>query len=101
MSRMFEGERAVVVGAGVAGAACARALLEEGASVLVTEARPEAELAIAEDLRAAGAVVASGGHLPEHLDDATLLVTGPGVPEDAEVLRWARDRAIPVWGGMG
>jgi UDP-N-acetylmuramoylalanine--D-glutamate ligase len=100
MSRMFEGERAVVVGAGVAGAACARALLEEGASVLVTEARPEAELATAEELRGAGASLATGGHLPEHLDEATLVVTGPGVPEDADVLRWARDRAIPVWGEM-
>src|ERR1700693_2720762 len=100
MSRMFEGERAVVVGAGVAGAACARALLEEGASVLVTEARPEAELATAEELRGAGASLAAGGHLPEHLDEATLIVTGPGVPEDAEVLLWARDRPIPVWGEM-
>jgi UDP-N-acetylmuramoylalanine--D-glutamate ligase len=97
---MFEGERAVVVGAGVAGMACARALLEEGASVLVTEARSEAELEGAAELRQAGAMLAAGGHLPEHLDGSTLVVTAPGVPENADVLRWARDRSIPVWGEM-
>ena len=97
---MFEGERAVVVGAGVAGAACARALLEEGASVLVTETRSESEVERAEELRVAGATLAAGGHLPEHLDGSTLVVTAPGVPESAEILRWARDRGIPVWGEM-
>ena len=44
MSEMFGGEHAVVVGAGVAGVACALALLEEGATVLVTEIRAESEL---------------------------------------------------------
>ena len=100
MSGMFEGERAVVVGAGVAGSACALALLQEGASVLVTELRPESEISGAEELRTAGATVVAGGHLPEHLDASTLVVSAPGVPESADVLGWARDRGIPVWGEM-
>jgi UDP-N-acetylmuramoylalanine--D-glutamate ligase len=101
MSGAFEAERAVVVGAGVAGAAAARALAEEGASVRVTERRPESDVrTVAAELRTVGVEVSAGGHDPSHLDGATLLVTAPGVPEDAPVLGWARDRGIAVWGEM-
>jgi UDP-N-acetylmuramoylalanine--D-glutamate ligase len=100
MSGRLAGERAVVVGAGVAGAGSARALSAEGAGVLVTEARPEEELPSAAELRALGIEVRAGGHEPSHLDGATLLVTGPGVPPEADVLRWARERGLPVWGEM-
>ena len=55
MSGRFAGERAVVVGAGVAGAAAARVLVDEGAHGRVTEARPAAELGTASsDLRELG-----------------------------------------------
>jgi UDP-N-acetylmuramoylalanine--D-glutamate ligase len=101
MSPEFEGERAVVVGAGVAGAAAARALVEEGASVRVTERRTESEVrTVAGELRTLGVKVFAGGHDPAHLEGATLLVTAPGVPEDAPVLGWARDRGLAVWGEM-
>lgn len=100
MSGRFAGERAVVVGAGVAGTGAARALAAEGARVLVTEIHPEAEVPSADQLRGLGADVRTGGHDPSHLDDATLVVTGPGVPPDAEVLRWARERELPVWGEL-
>jgi UDP-N-acetylmuramoylalanine--D-glutamate ligase len=96
----FEDEQAIVVGAGVAGAASARVLSAEGARVLVTEARPEMELPSAAELRALGVDVRAGGHEPSHLEGATLVVTGPGVPPDADVLRWARERGLPVWGEM-
>jgi UDP-N-acetylmuramoylalanine--D-glutamate ligase len=100
MSRRFAGERAVVVGAGVAGTGLARALSAEGARVLVTEARPETDVPSAAELRAVGVEVRTGGHDPGHLEAATLVVTGPGVPPDADVLRWARERGLPVWGEM-
>ena len=100
MSGRFAGERAVVVGAGVAGAGSARALSAEGAQVLVTDARPEHDLSSVPELRASGIEVRAGGHDPSHLDGATLLVTGPGVPPDADILRWARERGLPVWGEM-
>ncbi len=54
MSGRFAGERAVVVGAGVAGTGSARALSAEGARVLVTEARPETDVPSAAELRAVG-----------------------------------------------
>jgi UDP-N-acetylmuramoylalanine--D-glutamate ligase len=100
VSGRFAGERAVVVGAGVAGTGAARALAAEGARVLVTDDRPEEELASTGALRPLGIDVRAGGHDPGDLDDATLVVVGPGVPPNAEVLGWARDRDLPVWGEM-
>jgi UDP-N-acetylmuramoylalanine--D-glutamate ligase len=100
MTGRFDGERAVVVGAGVAGSSAARVLVAEGASVRVTEARPQSELPTASGLAEAGIELLAGGHEPAHLDGATLVVTGPGVPERAPVLAWARERGLPVWGEL-
>ena len=101
MTGRFEGERAVVVGAGVAGLAAARVLAEEGATVIVTERRDPSDLGAASaELTRIGAELRAGGHREDDLADATLVVTGPGVPEAAPVLAWARDRGIPVWGEM-
>ncbi|MEA2556826.1 MAG: UDP-N-acetylmuramoylalanine--D-glutamate ligase [Actinomycetota bacterium] len=101
MSGRFDGVRAVVVGAGVAGASAARVLLDLGAQVLVTDARDANQLngAVA-TLEAAGADVHTGGHAPRDLDDATLVVVSPGVTPDAQIPTWARDRGIPVWGEL-
>ena len=90
----FAGERALVVGYGASGRAAVRALLDEGATVRVTEARGRDEV----DLSAPpGVSVAGGGHRPEHLDGATLVVVSPGVAEHAPVIGWARERGLPVW----
>jgi UDP-N-acetylmuramoylalanine--D-glutamate ligase len=97
LSGAFTGERAVVVGLGVAGAAAAEVLAEEGASVLVTEAR---DVEVPQRLRMLDVVVATGGHEPSHLDGATLVVVSPGVPPDAPVPTWARERGLPVWGEL-
>lgn len=94
----FDGEHVVVVGAGVAGSAAARILLAEGATVRVSDsgrATPGAS-----DLRAEGIEVLEGGHAPDHLDGATMVVTSPGVPPHADILRWANDRMLPVWGEL-
>lgn len=94
----FDGEHAVVVGAGVAGVAAARVLVAEGATVRVSEGvldRPGPA-----ELRAEGIEVLDGGHAPEHLDGATLVVPSPGVPPHAEILAWAGERGLPVWGEM-
>jgi UDP-N-acetylmuramoylalanine--D-glutamate ligase len=96
----FAGERAVVVGAGVAGTGAARVLSSEGAEVLVTETRPLEELDSLAELEALGVEIRAGGHDPRHLDDASLVVVGPGVPPDADPVRWARERGVPVWGEM-
>jgi len=94
------GARAVVVGAGVAGTGSARALSAEGARVLVTESRPETDVPIAAELRGIGVEVRTGGHARSHLDGATLVVVGPGVSPDTDVIRWAHELGLPVWGEM-
>jgi UDP-N-acetylmuramoylalanine--D-glutamate ligase len=94
MSAPFVDERAVVVGTGASGRAAARVLIESGAEVWVTErgdAPRDGEFA------ALGVPVMAGGHREEHLDGSTLVVTSPGVPEDADILRWASARGLPVW----
>ena len=100
MSGRFAGERAVVVGAGVAGTGSARALSAEGAHVLVTESLPETDVPVAAELRGIGVEVRTGGHDRSHLDGATLVVVGPGVSPDTDVVRWARELGLPVWGEM-
>ena len=93
----FDGEHVVVIGAGVAGSAAAVVLLAEGATVRVSDSGATPRAA---DLRAVGIEVLEGGHAPDHLDGATMVVASPGVPPHAEILRWAHDRKLPVWGEM-
>jgi UDP-N-acetylmuramoylalanine--D-glutamate ligase len=92
----FSGRRFVVVGAGVAGRAAARALAEGGADVRITESArvPPDE---AGRLASLGISIDDGGHAPEHLDGAAVVVASPGVHERAEVLRWAADRGLEIW----
>ena len=98
MSGAFAGDRAVVIGLGVAGASAARVLAAEGAAVLVSEAG--AEQPVAAELRATGIEVRTGGHAPEHLEEATLVVVSPGVRPRAPVMTWAAERGLPVLGEM-
>jgi UDP-N-acetylmuramoylalanine--D-glutamate ligase len=92
------GKRVTVVGLAASGLAAVRALVAEGASVRVTEAKDRAAVATAAaEAEAMGARVSAGGHRPDHLDGVDLVVTSPGVPQQADVLRWARDRDLPVW----
>jgi UDP-N-acetylmuramoylalanine--D-glutamate ligase len=93
----FARESAVVIGLGASGDAAARVLAAEGARVRVTERRDLAALDGVAELERVGVEVVAGGHRPEHLDGASLVVTSPGVPEHAPVLVWAADRGLPVW----
>ncbi|MGH2740690.1 MAG: UDP-N-acetylmuramoyl-L-alanine--D-glutamate ligase [Actinomycetota bacterium] len=92
------GRRVVVVGLGASGRAAVRVLADLGAVVRVSEAKPEEEIgeAIAE-AEAAGADVRAGGHRPDHLEGASLLVASPGVREQAPILSWAREQRLPIW----
>ncbi len=91
----FLGERVLVVGCGVAGYAAARVLAEEGAEVRVSETRTEVDGA--DELRALGVELVLGGHRPEDVDGVTAVVASPGVPEHAEILRWATERGLEIW----
>jgi UDP-N-acetylmuramoylalanine--D-glutamate ligase len=93
----FDGERALVIGLGVSGAAAARVLLEEGAAVRISEAGLRERASGAESIRDLDVEILDGGNDASHLGDATLVVTSPGVPQDAPILRAAFERGIPVW----
>jgi len=98
MSGTFAGERALVVGLGVAGSAAARALALEGATVRVVDRREDAT--VSDDLRGLGVDARLGEHAPGDLDGVTLVVTSPGVPNDAPIVRWALDLGLPIWGEL-
>ena len=72
-----------------------RAALPRGRRVRVDRARPAEQVDATG--AAAGVELLAGGHRPEHLDGATLVVTSPGVPDRAPILRWAAERGLPVW----
>ncbi len=96
----FAGERVAVIGFGASGRAAATVLRDEGAEVWVSEARSMTEVEADTDPTVVpwpDVAVRAGGHRPEHLDGATLVVVSPGVPERAPVLAWARRRGLPVW----
>jgi UDP-N-acetylmuramoylalanine--D-glutamate ligase len=101
LSGAFEGQRVLVVGAGVAGRAAAVVLLEEGATVRVTDARGRDELDddLAQ-LEQRGLELRVGGHRDDDLDEVDWLLASPGVPPSAAPLVAARARGVPVTGEL-
>jgi UDP-N-acetylmuramoylalanine--D-glutamate ligase len=90
------GQRVVVVGAARSGVAAALLLVTRGASVVLTDTRETIEPA--DELRRAGVVLELGGHRPETLAGADLIVLSPGVsPRQGDVAA-ARAAGVPVIG---
>ncbi len=90
----LEGRRVVVVGLGVSGLAAAEALSDEGAAVLVSEARPLTDPPAS--LLERGVEIRGGGNDLSHLDGADSVVVSPGVPEDAPIVQEALRRGLFV-----
>jgi UDP-N-acetylmuramoylalanine--D-glutamate ligase len=92
----YTGKRIVVVGLAASGMSTARALLELGARVRVTEGSSSPEI---EDravrLRAMGAEVETGAHDLAHLD-ADLAVVSPGIPPDSAVMKTLESTGIMI-----
>ena len=96
----WDGVRAVVVGIGASGFAAADTLSHLGATVRVlaesADDRQREKAALLEMLGAGVHIgVGATATLPPDVD---LLVTSPGVPPTAPVLRAAAGRDVPVWG---
>lgn len=90
---------AVVAGVGIAGFACADALIQLGARVTVVDAQDgERQRERADVLGVIGADVLLGftGALPE----ADVLIVSPGLRPDDPLIRQALDRGTPVWGEL-
>ena len=98
-SRDWSGLRVVVAGIGIAGFACADALLERGARVIVVDAKdgPDQQNR-AQILEVLGATVRLGDG--ESLPDADLLVVSPGLPPSAPITVAALAQGMPVWGEL-
>jgi UDP-N-acetylmuramoylalanine--D-glutamate ligase len=93
-----QGKRVTVVGAARSGIAAAELLARRRAHVTLTEVRPA--VAEAEPLRGLGVQLELGGHRPETLTDADLIVLSPGVPPDLPIVQKARERGVPVIGEL-
>lgn len=90
-----------VVGLARSGVAAARWLLQLGCIVRITESSVSPDLkTAAELLKSAGAQVELGRHSREFVERSQFLVVSPGVPPEAEPVRWARDAGIPIVGEL-
>lgn len=86
----------LVVGLGASGWAAARALVDIGAKVRVTESSDtDAMQERAATLRSKGATVELGRHDLDHLE-ADLAVVSPGIPPTADVMKALEHSATPV-----
>ncbi len=95
----WRGLRVGVAGLGIAGFACADALLQRDADVVVIDDGdgPD-QVNKAQILEVLGATVRLGdGH---SLPDADLLVVSPGLPPSAPVIQAAQADGMPVWGEL-
>jgi UDP-N-acetylmuramoylalanine--D-glutamate ligase len=96
----WDGVRAVVVGIGVSGFAAADNLTHVGARVTVlAESANDEQREKATLLEMLGATVRIGAGATSTLpDDVDVVVTSPGVPPTAPLIRAAAERGVPVWG---
>ena len=89
-------KKVLIVGFERTGEALCRFLPARGARVLVTEKKPEPELAAKiAPWRERGIAFETGGHRLESFLDADLIIPSPGVPPLPEIAA-ARERGIPV-----
>jgi UDP-N-acetylmuramoylalanine--D-glutamate ligase len=88
--------RAVVIGLGRSGIACARVLAADGYDVLAVDRGDDPRLQEAVSRLPSGVHVQLGGYQPDVVRDAALVCPSPGVPWDAPELELARSLGIPV-----
>ena len=94
----LQGKRILVIGLARTGVATSLFCARHGSTVTAADTRPESELAEASaKLRAAGVTLHLGGYTEQILAGQDLVVPSPGVPADADILKAARTRKIPIW----
>ncbi len=94
----FKNKRVVVIGAGLSGQALVRFLVEQGATVVLSDLRNRQHLEGLDSLEGLPVRFDLGGHLLELFEQADFIAVSPGVPLDCEPLRRAASCAIPLLG---
>lgn len=92
------GRRVLVVGAARSGVAAAQLLARRGATVTLTDRKPQIPEAAALD--AAGVALELGGHVMATFEAADFVVLSPGVPIDLPEIARAKALGIPVIGEL-
>jgi UDP-N-acetylmuramoylalanine--D-glutamate ligase len=91
------GKRVMVLGLARTGIALARFLVARGASVTLSDCRPQSDLSA--DVQSLSSLPLSfrlGGEEPSWLEGIDLVVPSPGVPQENSLLREASRRGVPV-----
>src|SRR5579859_2921832 len=95
----LKNKRVLVVGLGRSGVAAATFLQEQGARVIVSDTKTEAQLQNEISvLLDRGISIETGRHGERTFRDQDLIVVSPGVPSDQAQLQHARSLGIPVIG---
>jgi UDP-N-acetylmuramoylalanine--D-glutamate ligase len=95
----LKNKRVLVVGLGRSGVASAFFLQEQGAKVIVSDSKSEAQLqSEVPALLDRGISIETGRHGERTFRDQDLIVVSPGVPSDQPQLQHARSLGIPVIG---
>ena len=92
------GWQVLVVGAARSGVAAAHLLARRGATVTLTDRKPD--IPEAAELQAAGVRLELGGHTMRSFESAHLVVMSPGVPLELPEVSRARALGIPVIGEL-
>ena len=92
------GQKVLVVGAARSGVAAAQLLARRGATVTLTDRKPQIPESAA--LGAAGVTLELGGHVMATFESVHLVVLSPGVPIDLPEIARARAKGIPVIGEL-
>jgi UDP-N-acetylmuramoylalanine--D-glutamate ligase len=93
----LKGKKVLVLGLARTGRECARFLVSQGASVLVSDLRSEQELK--QEMDALGGLpieYSIGGEDRSWLKGVDFLIPSPGIPAENLLLREAQARAIPI-----
>src|SRR5688572_3088627 len=92
------GQRVLVVGAARSGVAAAHLLVRRGATVTLTDRKPQ--IPQEPELRAAGVALELGGHVPVTFESSHLIVLSPGVPIDLPEVVRAKAAGVQVIGEL-
>jgi len=98
----LKNKRLLVVGLGQSGLSVVRYLVREGARVMVSDMKREADLdpGTIREMKALGVTLETGGHTTDTFLRAERIIVSPGVPSDLSPLAGAKEKGIPVIGEM-